>query len=428
MYTVKNKIKDRIRPYWHLLKRALDHIFLRFARGVLRLFPSVGFKRENLYPPKELWHSSKQWTRNYGNKIGAEFIAVDSACTVFHVQPKTVHQSVRRQLTMDLEYEYQETFILKIPNGRMWGSGYIITPDDRLLDDVSIDFRAARYSMYPKASSVARYWKCESIVELDGRAAVLSTDAADIFYHWFFQLLPRFELLRQGGIDIDGIDYFIVNDLSKAFQQDFIRALGLDFAKIIELSKIRYLRARELIVPSIPLGGGCYRPWMLEFLRDTFLDGYVERGTGRRVYISRGLASYRRIHNEDDVIQLLLQYGFQQLSMEGLSMQEQAQAMASCEAVVAPHGAGLSNIVYCRRGTKIIEIYSPELVTGFFWKLASQLSLDYYYCLGKGSPESHEDNYFQSWDARADITVDLVTLRKTLELASLAQPREGSTA
>jgi capsular polysaccharide biosynthesis protein len=264
------------------------------------------------------------------------------------------------------------------------------------------------------------------VIEYNGRVAVLSTDGADIFYHWLFQLLPRFELLRRAGIDPKTIDYFVVNDLTKTYQRESIQALGIDPRKIIESSKVRYLRAHQLVVPSIPIGGGCFRPWMCQFLRATFLSNHAgrkARAAGRRLYISRGLASYRRVLNEIDVVRLLRQHGFEAITLESLSMWQQAEIMTSCEAVVGPHGAGLSNIVFCEPGTKVIEIFSPELVTGFFWKLASQLNLEYYYILGKGLPAGQEEDYRQPWDARADITVDLTVLCGALELSGLKEKR-----
>ncbi len=125
--------------------------------------------------------------------------------------------------------------------------------------------------------------------------------------------------------------------------------------------------------------------------------------------------------NKDDVIDLLRQYGFEEIKLEGLSLRQQAAALTSCEAIVAPHGAGLSNIVFCEPGTKIIEIFSPELVNGIFWRLASQLGLDYYYIVGEGSPATQLEDYPQTWDTRADILVNLPLLRKALELSELSQ-------
>src|SRR5258707_114639 len=120
---------------------------------------------------------------------------------------------------------------------------------------------------------------------------------------------------------------------------------------------------------------------MTEFLRDTFLPKNHRdlKHTGRRLYISRAAAKYRRVLNEDDVVQFLRRRGFETIALEAFSIREQAAAMASCEAVVAPHGGGLSNVVFCRPETKIVEIFSPELVASYFWKISNQVGLDYYY-------------------------------------------------
>ena len=178
-------------------------------------------------------------------------------------------------------------------------------------------------------------------------------------------------------------------------------------------SCVPYLRANELIVPSIPLGEACFRPWMCQFLRDAFLTKDIEGETnfsGRRLYISRGLAGYRRVLNEPEVIQFLRRRGFEEIKFERLSVRQQAATMAACEVVVAPHGGGLSNLVFCSPGTKVIRIFSPELVAGFFWKISNQLGLDYYYLLGKGHSTTRDPDYLQSWDARTDIEVDLDVL------------------
>ena len=358
-----------------------------------------------------------------GERLGASFIKVDSSCIVPNQLPKTPDGTVRQQLAMDRNCEWPETFVVTIPGGRVWSSGHIITPDNQLLDDVTVDFRAVRWTLKPKTSSVVRYWSFRKLEEYKARVAVLATDGADIYFHWIFQLLPRFELIRRAGIEIGSIDYFFVNDVSKPFQRDSLESLGIEHSRIIASSKVPHLRARELIVPSIPIGSGCYWPWMCQFLRATFLRKGAcrrARAAGRRLYISRGLASYRRVLNEVDVIQLLRQHGFEEIRFEQLSMCEQAESMASCEAVVAPHGAGLSNIVFCSPGTKVIEIFSPELVTGYFWKLSNQMNLDYYYILGKGLPATLLGNYRQSWNARADITVELSTLSRALELSNIA--------
>jgi capsular polysaccharide biosynthesis protein len=45
--------------------------------------------------------------------------------------------------------------------------------------------------------------------------------------------------------------------------------------------------------------------------------------------------------------------------------------------VVAPHGAGLANIVFCQRGTQVVEFFNRAYVNGCYWRLATVQGLDY---------------------------------------------------
>jgi capsular polysaccharide biosynthesis protein len=418
-YQLKNKLKQNLKRHWRFLKVLPQKIELLGARILSRISPSLfSIEHNRLYPPKQTYKSTAAWISDTGKDMAATIREVDPACVVQSVLPKTVHDSVRQQLLMDQAYDYPATFVATIPRGRVWSDGYIITPDDKLLADVSVDFRIIDNGR----SSISLYWKLQQIAENDGTVAVLATDGSDLYYHWLFQLLPRFELMRRAGIDLNSIDYFFINEIRRPFQRESLEALGIDQAKIIESSRIPYLRARELIVPSVPLAGGCFRPWMLQFIRDTFLpkaDADEIKSPRRRLYISRGLAGYRRVLNEAEVLECLRRRGFEEIKFETLSVRQQAAAMASCEVVVAPHGGGFSNLVFCSPGTKVIEIFSPELVAAFFWKISSQLGLDYYYLLGKGAPETLDPDYQQAWDGFKDIEVDLSLLEKTLDLASV---------
>ena len=159
---------------------------------------------------------------------------------------------------------------------------------------------------------------------------------------------------------------------------------------------------------------------MTEFLRQSFLpkDGHEAKVSHRRVYISRARAGYRRVLNEEGVVNLLRRRGFEVLEMEGLSVQEQAAAMASCEAVVAPRRRFEQyRLLFTWREDNRSLLARTRC--HLFWKISNQLHLDYYYLLGKGHPATFESNYPQSWDARSDIEVDLGVLERTFILANV---------
>jgi len=79
-----------------------------------------------------------------------------------------------------------------------------------------------------------------------------------------------------------------------------------------------------------------------------------------KIYIRREDANYRKILNEADLISKLRKQGFEIINPQHFEILEQMKIFSNAEVIVAPHGSNISNIIFCKKGTKIIEI-SPEL-------------------------------------------------------------------
>jgi capsular polysaccharide biosynthesis protein len=108
---------------------------------------------------------------------------------------------------------------------------------------------------------------------------------------------------------------------------------------------------------------------------------------------------------------LLDRFGFTTLSLSGLSFEEQVRLFNNAEVIVSPHGAGLANLVFCKEGTKIIEIFSKGWVGTMYYDLAQKLDLEYYYQLDRvsASPKSAEEAKHKHF------LVDIATVEKTLK-------------
>ena len=65
-----------------------------------------------------------------------------------------------------------------------------------------------------------------------------------------------------------------------------------------------------------------------------------------KIYISRQLASVRKIKNEDDVIKILINYGFHILKAEELNFWDQIRLFSNCKHLISIHGAGLTNCIF----------------------------------------------------------------------------------
>lgn len=97
-----------------------------------------------------------------------------------------------------------------------------------------------------------------------------------------------------------------------------------------------------------------------------------------KIIISRNDADSRRIINQDSLYQKLKGFGFIILQMSDLSVQKQVSLFAQATHVVAPHGAGLTNILWMQANTYVYEIRaSTNINDNCYFSLAQHLNLQY---------------------------------------------------
>lgn len=375
-------------------------------------------------PPNSFYETTQEWaitsnldTSNYINIYPENIIHLKPPIT-----PDTsIHFSFRFG-----SVKLPASFVAVVPDGRYWlnprqSKSAVITSDNQLLGDVSPEFplySPGHPDKHPSKHSIFSLKKLPPIQSIDGTVAVLSGLFNDVYFHWIFDILPRLELLRRSGIDIAYIDKFLINNRFP-FQRETLKALGIPETKILETSKYPHIKATKLVVPSFP-GSVAWMPkWACDFLRTKFLNQKAIETSEKieRIYISREKARYRRLVNEDEVVSLLTQFGFKSVTLESMSVTEQAALMANAKVVVAPHGGGLTNIVFCSPNTKVIDIFSPYYVYPCYWLVSNLLGFEYYPLLGETFPgfSLHKLVYPNQW--MEDIFVNLDDLLHIIKFA-----------
>jgi capsular polysaccharide biosynthesis protein len=98
----------------------------------------------------------------------------------------------------------------------------------------------------------------------------------------------------------------------------------------------------------------------------------------RRVFISRARARIRRLVNEEEIAPALARAGFEAVHMEDLSFEEQIRLMGETKVLLAPHGAGLTNMMFCPPGTHVVEIADTSYPNPNFYALACAMGLHYW--------------------------------------------------
>jgi capsular polysaccharide biosynthesis protein len=155
---------------------------------------------------------------------------------------------------------------------------------------------------------------------------------------------------------------------------DAVGALAPDAAKLKFLNE-RIYKVNNLIVPRRWLFGDC--DYADEILRR--LSPPRSNDANRVVYISRKLANSRRLDNEEALLDAIRQSfsGCKVVHLETMRFAEQIELFYNAKMIISPHGGGLTNLVFCRPGTAVIEIL-PKDCSCMYRDISQIRSLEYF--------------------------------------------------
>ncbi|HEY9601657.1 MAG TPA: tetratricopeptide repeat protein, partial [Allocoleopsis sp.] len=378
-------------------------------------------------PPNSFYKSSLDWAiASHLEK--SNYLSIYSSNFINLKPPKSLDSEIHFSFRFGGRIKLPASFVVVVPEGRYWLSksqdmSAVITSDNQLLGDVSPDFPVlspGHPDKHPSKHSIFSIAKLPPPERIDGTVVVLSGLSNDVYFHWMFDILPRIELLHMSGIDLSIVDNFITN-IHFPFQRETLKILGISEYQILDICKYSHIKAMKLIVPSFPSSVSWMPKWSCDFLRNIFLNQSSLKLPQKieRLYISRQNTQNRRIINEDELISLLKKFDFKIVTLESMSVAEQAALLANAKVVVAPHGGGLTNTVFCSSGTKVIEIFSPNYVYSCYWLISNLLSLDYYYLLGESPVGVHLYKTLYPSCRIEDIFVNLDKLLRILKLADV---------
>ncbi len=113
-------------------------------------------------------------------------------------------------------------------------------------------------------------------------------------------------------------------------------------------------------------------------LAEAFAAVYGPPGlAGERLYLTRAGARLRVPANEGALIEALQARGFGILTATDANHAEQIARFRAARLIVAPHGAGLANLVFARPAARVVEIFPENFAKSAYWWLSRRLGLDY---------------------------------------------------
>ena len=390
-------------PFFQLLRQPALAKSIRLLNTIFRLPP----------PATKTSTTTRSWIEQSRSE-GCEHREIFPAGKIERKLPRSIDEQPHWHFRKFQTVNTPPVFLAKIPQGHVIGKyGSVVTKDGTILGDVSRE-----WFFGPEQHSLLFKLKSPPPQKISGTTVTLAMPSGWNYYHWLVDVLPRLAILEMAGVDIHSIDSFAVNAGDAPFQKESLEILGIPASKRIPVSAESHYVCEKLVVPS-PVGLSSDTPkWAVEFLRRKLIPKTPSAKTPARIYVSRSRSKYRIFTNETEVRAMLVGRGFEEVFTEQMTFRQQIELFANASAMVAPHGAGLANLLFCSRGAKVIEIFSPDYVNGCFWALANWAELDYFYLLGAG-PRPAE--FYDPHRVEKDITVDLKKLEQILALAEIRQ-------
>jgi hypothetical protein len=138
---------------------------------------------------------------------------------------------------------------------------------------------------------------------------------------------------------------------------------------------------RLLLVPAHE-HSGFTRSEQIAKVRGLF-PGNMDAPADKKLYLSRRWASDRAVSNEDEIERLFRQNGFEIVYLERVALVDQWKLLNSARMVTGFSGAGMTNVMFCRPGTRICCIFRPGDFIDCFARISVQSGHRYSYVMGQ---------------------------------------------
>ena len=208
------------------------------------------------------------------------------------------------------------------------------------------------------------------------------------YAHWITECLPRLQLFRRLSAQVPGLKLVLPR-----FRQGTPPARTLELLRIAE-AEIARIGGGEVLTAETLWCTGPVDVWSVPALCRTSADWLAGQVTplppgavagdpadSARIYIHR-LSAQRRLENFDALRPMIEELGFRIVAMETMTLDEQIRTMRGARRVAGETSAGLANVMFCRPGARLLEIFNPGFVQPAHWSLCGLCELDYGFVVG----------------------------------------------
>jgi hypothetical protein len=325
------------------------------AKYFLRQFPFI-------YPSKIIY-SCRDWITGQGKRKGIYysqrgpwFKDIFPEEFLHHPSPQTLGIPNDKAFYSNKDYPTNKATLFYLQNSYLLGhKGLILTVNHQVFQEFSHHFNISTLKRFLIKNPF--YIFSKSAKKVSGTGAILISPMSHNYYHWLNDVLPRIRLYESV---LDKIDHFCVSSNVPQKFLDVLADFNIPTKKLLFVADGEKIHFDHLYVASLPGSEGRSPIWAVDYTRAKLIKVTSGKLPVKKFYFKRGSNVERTILNEDSIITLLQNQGFEIIEPDNLTVHQQAELAQQAKIVVSVHGAALSNLLFSRSNTAVIELFSPD--------------------------------------------------------------------
>ena len=252
-----------------------------------------------------------------------------------------------------------------------------------------------------------------AVVAVNEAAPIFQTGSEN-FWHWTMENLPKLLALEEMGYEGKYILPYNEPVIARSLEM-----FGIAPERLLP-SGVSYRVERLILPPRISGFTLVDNLPLVEFLRQRILDVTGTEQGNRRVYIRR--IGQRKLANEQAILPVLQDFGFETVTPEALDHKEQFRFMTAVDCSVMVHGANSTLALFQKPRSIWVEMFNNRYVTYSNLHTVRTMKLRYHALVEDLELDSSPDTTTTVYEhlkagMKTDVTIDPMYLRITLENA-----------
>jgi len=187
----------------------------------------------------------------------------------------------------------------------------------------------------------------------------IDEESANNPWHIWMDVISKFRLLEKRWPAKFNKYVFVLSNESQYFGKvlkDFFPDI-----KYMVVPAREVWQFKHLIVPSLSNHtDGIITPQLAPWIRSLKNKINTSSERKRKIFISRDDAISRKLLNAEKL--LIALKGWETITLQSLPILEQVKCFSEASHIITTHGAGLTNLLWCEPGTKVIEIQDIKMI------------------------------------------------------------------